>query len=489
VFLFVFFASSTLLRIIVMKHGSRLANSICLATGVILCLAIWFYASTHAISPAHAASKNISGSVVSSPSAGPVGAIIAISGSDLPGPDEEQVSFGYMIETYCYIVPDFQAGTLHSGSFSGWLRWPNGTTLGTYTVCAKFGSLTVQANNYTVLSESAPQISISPSILTAGTQATITGSNYNPAGSSVQLSWETGNGSANFSISSAVSNSNGSFSKTFVVPATTLVSGSYKIVAVSGGGQPATLSSSATLTYNAPVPTPTPSPSPTSNPTSNPTPTPVPTRPLSATATAPVAASPMVTPTVGSTPSTASPHTNTGQTPTASTARTSHTSTGVLLLVGGTSFLALLTAIFAIVLLARRKKARSKSMMRELEFPANGPPNWQNGKIGNAVPGNMPFPTNHTSNASMSPLLVPLANNGPISPPPLGMQSTPSSQEQSLVSPYTHLLHPPDGGSAGPVNDHNTSAFNDPNFEAIKRQAQMGLFAMPGQRRNEETSS
>jgi hypothetical protein len=414
-----------------------------------------------------------------------VGAIIAISGSGLPGPDGEQVSFGYMIATYCYIVPDSQTGTLQSGSFSGWFRWPNGTPLGTYMVCATFGNTTVQASNYTVQSKSPPQISISPAKLTAGTQATITGSNFYPAGSTVQLSWETVNGSVNFGISSAISNSNGSFSRTFLVPATTLASGSYKIVAVAGGGQPPTLSSSTTLTYNAPVPTPSPSPSP--KPT--PTPDPIPTRPLSPTVTAPVVSSPVVTPTLGSTPSTRSLNTNTGQTPTSSAITSSLPSTRVILLVGGASFLALSTVILFIVLLARRKKARSKRKIGELESPANGLVTWQDGQIGNAVPGNMPIPMNNALNSPMPTWLVPPINDGSTGSPPLGMQSTPSSPQQFQISPYIHLLHPPDRGSMGHGIEYNTSALNDPDIEAIKKQAQLGLFAIPGQRRDEESSS
>ncbi len=463
-----------------MKHGTRLASSVCLAIGVVLCLTTLFYSSTHAISPAHA-TRVITGSVVSSPSSGPVGVTIAISGSGLPDPDGEQVSFGYMIAFYCSIVPDSHAGTLLGGSFSGWLRWPNGTPLGIYTVCATFGSTTAPASTYTVLSGSAPQVSISPSILTVGTQATVTGSNYYPAGTTVQLSWETVNGGVNFGISPAISTSNGSISRTFVVPTTSLASGSYKIVAVVGGGQPPTLSSSATFTYNAPVPAP--------SPTSSPGPDPTPTRQLSPTATATVVASPIVTPTIGSTPSTGSPNTNTGQTPTSSTTTTSNQPTSILLIVGGTGFLVLLTAILIIVLLIRRKKARSKRMMREVGSPTNGLLTWQNGQIGNAVPGNMPFPMNNTSDTPMPPWPVPPANGGSISPPHLGMQSTPLSPQQLQVSPYVHLLQQPNGGSTGLVNDHATIAPNDSNFEAIKRQAQMGLFAIPGQRRNEDPSS
>ena len=455
-----------------MKHGTRLASSVCLATSAVLCLTTLFYSS------AHATRVTITGSVVSSPSSGPVGAIIAISGLGLPDPDGEQVSFGYMIASYCSIVPDSQASTLHDGSFSGWLRWPNGTPLDTYTVCATFGNTTATASTYTVLSDSAPQVSISPSLLTAGTQATITGSNYYPAGTTVQLSWETVNGSVQFSISPAISNGNGSISRTFVVPTTSLPSGSYRIIAAVGGDQPPTLSSSATFTYNAPLPSPTPSPRP--DPTA--------TQQLSPTATATAVATLIITPTIGSTPSTVSPNTNTGHTPTLNTKPTTNQSTSILLLVGGTGFLVLLTAIPIIVLLTRRKKAHLKKMMEEVGSPTNGLLSWQDVQNGNAFPGNMPFP-NNTSNTSMPPWPVPPANRESTSPPLVGMQSTLISPQQVQTSPYVHLLQQPNGGSIGLVNDHGAIASNDPNFEIIKRQAQMGLFAIPGQRWNGESSS
>jgi hypothetical protein len=65
------------------------------------------------------------------------------------------------------------------------------------------------------------------------------------------------------------------------------------------------------------------------------------------------------------------------------------------------------------------------------------------------------------------------------------MQSTPPSLQQLQVSPYVHLLQQPNGESTGLVKDHANIALNDPNFEAIKKQVQMGLFAIPGQHHQE----
>jgi hypothetical protein len=148
-----------------------------------LCLAASLYTTARFVSPADAKREHIGGTVQSSPSSGPVGAIITVSGAGWPEADGTQVSFGYMIADNCSTVADSQVGTLSGGSFSGWFRWPVGTVLTTYTVCAIIGSQTAPANTtYTVLSLSAPQVAISPLTLTAGTQATITGSNYFPAG-------------------------------------------------------------------------------------------------------------------------------------------------------------------------------------------------------------------------------------------------------------------------------------------------------------------
>lgn len=468
-----------------MKHDARLASRFCLASCLALCLTIMFYSSVRALSPAHTTIKTVAASVVSSPTSGPVGAIIAISGSGWPDPDGEQVSFGYLIASYCLIVPGSQASTFHSGSFSGWFRWPGGTALGTYPVCATFGNTTAPANNYTVLSESSPQISISPSMLTAGTQATVTGSNFYPANTTVQLSWETANGSVNFGLSPAISNSTGSFSKTFVVPTTSLISGPYKIVALVGGGQPPTLSSSATFTYNAPVPVPSPTPSPGPNPTA--------TQQVSPTATPTAAVSPVTTPTILSTPLPGSQNTSTGQTPTSSSTTNTTTTNqptsllpSLLPIVGGIGFLALLATSFFIVLLVRRKKARSQKIVIG---------------VGSPTTSNMPFPMNNGLNTLIQPWPVPTANGGYSSPAPIGQiaqtnnsqppvsnQSTPPSPQPLQVSPYVHLLNQPNAGSAGSGDDHPTITPNDPDFEAIKRQAQIGLFAIPGQRWNEESS-
>src|SRR5215471_17534301 len=240
-----------------MKYHARLASSICLVTSVMFCLSVLSYATTRFVTPVHAERESITESISSSPSSGPVGTTISVRGSGWPEPEGEQVSLGYMIESFCSIVPDAQASPFKNGSFSGWLHLPNGSPPGTYSICATFGSTTAEANTFTVLTESSPQIRISLSTQAGVVQATISGSNFVPAGTMVNLFWETTNGSVIFTITPAVSNSNGLILRTFLVP-TTVASGSYKIVA-NVGGQPPTLSSSIAFTYKAPPP-PTPTP-------------------------------------------------------------------------------------------------------------------------------------------------------------------------------------------------------------------------------------
>jgi len=446
-----------------MKHGARLASGVCLATSVVFCLSVLFYSTTRFAAPVHAARESITGIVSSSPSSGPVGATISISGSSWPESDGEQVSLGYMIASYCSIVADAQTSTFKNGSFSGWLHLPNGTPLGSYSICATFGRTTAVANTYTVLTESSPQISISLSIQPGVQQATITGSNYFPAGTTVNLFWETTNGNGIFTITPAVSNSNGLISKTFLIP-DTVASGSYKIVADVGGQQP-TLSSSVTFTYNALTPTPTSSPTPL--PTSDPTPT----QHLSPTAVTTAVTTPILTPTIGATAPVGSQNTNTGQTPSPGTTSNNFSTnqpTRIVLIASITGSLALLVTILIIVLFIRRKKARSIHIAATVGSTPSSPATWQNNQVGSSVPDSMPYPIN---NSSMT-----------VSPP---WPVTSSPPQQLQISPYAHLLQQPEGGSSSLTSEPTKMTPDDPNIESIKRQVQVGLFATPGNRRDD----
>jgi hypothetical protein len=436
-----------------MKYDARLASSICLVTCVIVCLSVLSYATTRFVTPVHADRESITDSISSSPSSGPVGTTISVSGSGWPEPDGEQVSLGYMIESFCSIVPVAQAGPFKNGSFSGWLHLPNGSPPSTYSICATFGSTTAEANTFTVLTESAPQIRISLSTQAGEQQATISGSNFVPAGTTVNLFWETPNGSVIFAITPAVSNSNGLISRTFTVP-TTITSGSYKIVANVGGQQPS-LSSSVTFTYTALTPTPKPTPVPTSDPT--------PAQHPSPTAVTTAVVTPISTPTTGATAPVGSQ--NTGQTPTSGTSSNDlHTllSTRTVLIGSITGVLALLATILIIVLLFRRNKARSKHIAAVVAPTQSSAMSWQNNQVGGT-----PYPL----------------NNGPMAvSPPRPIVATPPSPQQLQISPYAHLLQQHGEGHSGFTGEPSKLVPNDPNLESIKRQVQMGLFATSGKR-------
>jgi hypothetical protein len=434
-----------------MKYDARLASSICLVTCVMFCLSVLSYATTRFVTPVHADRESITDSISSSPSSGPVGTTISVSGSGWPEPDGEQVSLGYMIESFCTIVPDAQASPFKNGSFSGWLHLPNGSPPGTYSICATFGSTTAEANTFTVLTESSLQIRISFSTQAGEQQATISGSNFVPAGTTVKLFWETSNGIVIFTISPAVSNSNGLISRTFAVP-TTITSGSYKIVANVGGQQPS-LSSSVTFTYTALTPTPTPLPVSDPTPAQRPSPTAVTT----------AVVTPISTPTTGATAPVGSQ--NTGQTPTSGTSSNDlHTilSTRTVLIGSITGVLALLATILIIVLLFRRNKARSKHIAAVVAPTQSSAMSWQNNQVGGT-----PYPL----------------NNGPMAvSPPRPIVGTPPSPQQLQISPYAHLLPQRDGGRSDFTGEPPKLVPNDPNIESIKRQVQMGLFATSGKR-------
>ena len=396
-----------------MKYSARLMSSICVTASVVFCLAALFYSTTHFVTRVHAERALATGNVSSSPTSGPVGATISVSGSGWPEPDGEQVSLGYMMAAFCSTVPDSQASTFKSGAFSGTLHLPNGTPLGTYSICANFGSTTAIANTYTVLTESSPQISISLPMQPGEQQATVAGSNYFPSGTTVNLYWETTNGNVILTITSAVSNSSGLISRTFLIP-TSIASGSYKIVATVSG-QPA-LTSSATFTYNAPTPTPTPTPTP--SPTALPASDPTPTKHVSPTA---VATAAILTPTSGATSLVGSQ--NTGQTPSSGTTSSNNSNTNKLtsiVLIGSiTGVFAILAIILIIVLYIRRKKARSQQIAAAVGSTQNNQMSWQNSQFGST-----PYPT----------------NNGPIAVSPPWPSASSSPPQQLQISPYAHLL-------------------------------------------------
>ena len=492
---------------------------------VTLCFAALSFMAFHSTPHAFAAGpsfKMITGTISSSPSTGPAGTTITVSGSGWGGVDGTPVSFGYQVYSGCQTVSDAQNGVLNGGSFSGWFRWPSGTALNTYRVCAMLGNVMEVAGSYTVLSSNPPSVSISPSTVSPNNQATITANNYYPAGTQVNFAWMSGNTVID-NLNSATSNTSGIAILTFTVPKFSIASGSYSINASVGSGQPPTLFSSTNFTYHAPVvpPAPTPNPSPTSPPTPTPGVTPTVTATASATATTgttpTVSASPTVassqTPvTNGGTTSGSNGGSNTG-TPTSGSSNALLVGAGVAVLIG----LLLVGVVVALLISRRRKAARAQAKVIPPTLPnyagnvpwsnpqgvfmnnAAMPPTLNNNAVGN--PSAAPFPPNPLSwpgpltpqanniaaptVANVPPLpvgagvAVPAGNgngngyNNGISP--VGNPNSLLSQPLSLSpQPPAWLTTPPSGGSA-PAG----TAPADPTLDSMRRQAQAGLFAAP----------
>lgn len=471
-----------------------------------LCVAALSFLALHPAPHAKATgqSTNITGTISSSPYSGPTGTTISVSGSNWGGTDGTPVLFGYQVSSGCQTVSDAQNGTLSGGSFSGWFRWPSGTALNTFRVCAMLGNVMEVAGSFSVLSSNPPAVSISPSRLAPNTQATITASNYYPAATSVNFLWMSGN-TVIENLNSAASNTSGVAMLTFTVPKFSIANGPYSINASAGGGQPATLFSSTNFTYSAPVvsPSPTVRPSPTPSPALTPSVTPTTTPTVAPSATASVTAinasptagtSPTVgnsqTPTTNGTSSGNNGGTNTG-TPTAS-------SPGNALLIGGVAVLAgaLLAGIAVLLLLRRRRKeARAKTKGMPPRLPGN--PNFvpylmynpaaapgmsapQFGNMPVRPPAPAPVPVGVGAFVGNGHPAAPAAYPGPgtMAPMPLSPMAPPW-----LSNPSSNGNAPTGAGSAPPT----MSMPADPALDAMRRQAQSGLFVSPRPFRDERS--
>ena len=492
---------------------------------VALCIAALSFLAFHSTSHASATglSRMMTGTVASSPSSGPVGTTISVSGSDWNEADGTSVSFGYEVNSNCSIVSDSQNGSLRGGSFSGWFRWPSGTPLNTYSVCAMIENAMAVAGNFSVLSSSPPTVAISPSTLTPATRATISASNYYPAGTPVNFAWVSGN-TVIENLNSATSDTSGTAILTFTVPKLSIASGSYTIDASAGSGQPASLFSSTNFTYSAPIvsPSPTPQPSPRPSPTMTPTVTPTTTT------------RPTVTPTVRATVASASPTAGASptvgnsQTPTnngTSSGNSGDTNTGAStsgslnnpLLIGGMVVLAgaLLAGVAALLLMRRRRKAALAWATEMSDGPAQVPAPWVNpqGVAANSaalftpsnnglpaygnLPGN-PNPFSYPSyNAVSTPgMSAPSPGNMPAMPPtpaPVLVGAGVVAGNSTILEAAAHpdpgtvsavpltpqlpawLTNPSARGSASPAMPIPA----DPSLDAMRLQAQSGLFVLP----------
>ena len=460
---------------------------------------------------AHAAGESsCSNSAQSSPTSGPVGAVIAVCGSGWTSiANGTLVSFGYSTDPNCAsnntIVQDEQQGTMEGGSFSGWFVWPLNTSLNTYTVCAFIANIaTPPANLYTVLSTSPPRVTIAPALIHPGQLVTVTGSNYLPGGTFVSLIFQTASGSTSFG--STISDNNGSFSLSKNLPQNSL--GSDMIVANAGAGQQPTLSASVTFTVsNAP-------PTPHSTPTTMPTATSIitPTAFINATATGIAqtpttvsATTPVATQNAAQTPVVITP--NTTQHSGGTGAGSSQSTSSPLPLVIGVGILLILLAGLLMAIRVRNRRKRAAELEKALA-PENGPP-WVGGdgllaSYRNNSMHLAPHSAGSINNGQVGPLNGAQVSNVPMNgrPPtpmnaaagvrptagagnPVGQgQSTPFAQSQSigLAPPAANgaPLQAPTSASIPPSPDA------DMLLEAKKRQAQMGLFALARARHSGE---
>jgi hypothetical protein len=500
-----------------------------IAALVVLC-AIVYCVSLHSTVQQARASAADTGAISSSPASGPVGTTVSVSGSGWSQPDGTLVYLGYIVSSNCSLVSDSQNGSFSAGAFSGWLRWPTNTAVGPYTVCAIISGIgqTVNAGSFNVLSTSAPQVSITPSALQENQQATITATNYLPASTIITFDWATTSNSIEKTFGTTVSNSSGTALFTFTVPITTLASGQYLIEAIAGGGHPSALFSSANFSYTAPVvppsptPSPNPSPSPTPSPTQGSTPTVTVTVPPTATA-APspgASATPAATPTqagggAGATPTSIA----NGATPTPVTSSSgsggSSTSGGqsnsLILVMGMIGALAVLIALAVVAVILRRRQRQQLARVKPASptappgtgqpMPAGGPGSW--GAYGSmpgqfTMPGmNPPFPgyPARPPTQAAPPNGSGLTNwNGQYGQGGQYGQSGQGGQygqggqggPAPMQAPpqYSSLLRPTTPPPAGPMPQNGNwngmlSEPVDPTLDAMRRQAQAGLFVAP----------
>src|SRR5260370_23237056 len=208
------------------------------------------------------------------------------------------------------------------------------------------------------------------------------------------------------------------------------------------------------------------------------------------------------TPSVGSTAPAATQNPTTSQTPVLNTTSNDSSNTGgttplnqpgnVLLITGVIGSLVLLIALLAIVLLIRHKKARSRKMIRRATPAAGLNTNhvspWQNGlsaspPLGSGMPGQF---------SPASAWVAPPVNGGQAvstnnGAPHGGTKAAPPSSKPFPFTPYTQLLQQYVGRSVDAGKP--VLAPYDPTLEAMKRQAQIGLFALPGQHADERPLS
>ncbi|HEX7735277.1 MAG TPA: hypothetical protein VF458_10440 [Ktedonobacteraceae bacterium] len=366
-----------------------------------------------------------------SPTRGPVGAVITVSGNGLFFSDGTRIDLGYTIDgRTCNLVSGGQAGVARGGAFSGWFRWPTSTGTGTFGVCGSTGSFTFQLGSYQVLSASSPHLFVGPGTPQAGKQTTIFGTNFLPGATSVSLTWRSANGGPSISLGSVVSNGAGAFTQIITVPARAST-GSYTVTGVAGGGSPPVLSAVTTFHVEGvtlvAVPTPTVDLNPTTAPTSAPT-------------------------------KTASPATKQNTAPVQTTNFASRVNLLWPIMLSGAGLIAL--ALCAGVLVVRRQRSLASS-----SEPTSGPLLWSEAAT-------MPPDGAQSGPGTFSPwpgVMYP-GGNSPYGTP--GMEYSPFSSSP----PPSPVAKP---GVTAPIPF-------DPGLAEAMREAQVSLFATPRPPANEE---
>lgn len=256
-------------------------------------------------------------SVSISPSSGPGGTTINVTGSGIVDSNNTPlqtgtVSYGYSTSTDTACNSPSFVGTgsnttwPSAGSFSGSFVFPTGVATGTYTICVSISNsnpgVIPGSNSFQVTS--AATVSADQSSYTVGDNITVSGTGF-PASTSVSIELQSSDGVTTTPLGSVNSDISGSFSQDYTVPAHPL--NSVVVIATYGSGQQATSNS---FTVNAKAttskPKPTPAPIPTTAPApavvivATPTPAPVPTDTPTAVPTD--TPTPALTPTVAAQP-------------------------------------------------------------------------------------------------------------------------------------------------------------------------------------------
>ncbi len=191
--------------------------------------------------PQNRLAANANHEFIYSPSQGPVGTVIAVSGTNLSYPDQTQISLGYSNFSKCFVVADSQGGTVTNQTFNGWLRWPSSTGIGHLGVCVVINNVnSFLLGGFDVLAATPPQLTVTPTTPNAGKQLIISGTSFLPGGVTAALVWRSASTGQTIALGTATSDNNGTFTQAFTVPTNTST-GMYSISATSGTMQPPTL--------------------------------------------------------------------------------------------------------------------------------------------------------------------------------------------------------------------------------------------------------